>query len=281
MAEKSQNIEELQPMTLIEYIWRNTYQIVGWEKEHAEKTFPDVFGCGFILKRGSKFIFVTADHVIHKADEEAGLRTGKEYLYAIVCNRNEIKDGIIQTKFRSIGGFVNLDKYDLSLYLKGEEELEVALIPDMQDYAFADFNPEFFKEIFTHRLQINDEILTKEGLFKLYICDDSYMKPSETAKYIVIGTIPNKFDGVKWERANAIHQDLSYLGTEDEMYKFAIQTQVKNEEWAGLSGAPFFDYEGNLVGMLIRAVEDFNFVWVMPIHRILGMIDKMIQIGQL
>jgi len=277
---KSENIHQ---MTMIEYFWRNTYQLVGWEEEHSENIFPDVFGCGFVLKINDKFVFVTADHVIHKADEEAGARTNKEYRYAIVCNQNDIKNGSFQTIFRPIGGFISLDKFDLGPYLRGEEELEVALIPDMQDYAFADFKPEYFQEILTHELRINNDVLTREGLFHIFICEDAYTEPNENSKYMVVGTIPepDKFDGIKWVRANAAHWELNFIGTEEGMYKFATSSQVKIEEWAGLSGAPFFDYDGNIVGMLLRAVEGYDFVWVMPIHTILKMINEMIRIGQL
>lgn len=279
---KDQNRQKrAQSMTLMEYIWRNSYQLVGWEEEHAGDVFPDVFGCGFVLKLGTKFIFVTADHVIHKADETAGERTNITYKYAIVCNHNIVKDGSLQTLFRPIGGFISLDRYNFGKYLRGEEELDVAFIPDMQDYAFADFNPEYFKEIFTPELKNKENVLVKEGLFKIHICEKTFVEPNSNSKYIVAGTMPHNYDGIKWIRANAIHRDLIYIGKEQEMYKFSYPAAVKYSEWEGLSGSAFFDYEGNLVGMLLRAVEEDNIVWVMPITTIWKMINQMVRIGQL
>lgn len=32
---------------ILEHIWRNCYQIVAWEKEHIENSFPSINGCGF------------------------------------------------------------------------------------------------------------------------------------------------------------------------------------------------------------------------------------------
>lgn len=270
----------IHPMTMIEYLWRNSYQIVGREIGHEQKTFPDVFGCGFVLQLNNKFIFITADHVIHKADAEAGERTGKEYKYEIICNKNTTQNGFFGTIHQPIGGFISLDKYDFGKYLRGEE-LEVALIPDIQDYAFADFNAQWFTEMFTHELLLNGMTLVKEGLQKIYIPKSSFARPDVEHTYMVVGTIPNEFDGITWKRANAIHRGLTFTGEEQGMYKFAYPFPVVNNEWLGLSGSAFFDDKENLIGMLVRAVEGEDFVWVIPIDTIVRMIEKMIQIGQL
>jgi len=283
MAEEKKNMPTVddQYQRLIEYFWRNSYQIVGREKGHEQKTFPDVFGCGFVLEHKDQFIFITADHVIHKADSEAGERTGKEYNYEIICNKNTTQNGVIETICQPIGGFISFDKYDFGKYLRGEEELEVALIPDIQDYAFAEFNQIWFEEMFTHELLFDGVTLVKEGILKIYIPDNSFAKPDREHKYFVIGTIPNKFDGIKWQRANALHQGLTFIGEEQGLYKFANPLPIVEKEWSGLSGSAFYDDRKCLVGMLVRAVDGDNFVWVIPINTIVTMIDQMIQIKQL
>ena len=78
--------EEMKDMPLLEYIWRNDYQIVVWEEGKRDSSFPTIFGNGFILQYEGEYVFVTADHVIHKLDYEVGERTGKEYEYSLINN---------------------------------------------------------------------------------------------------------------------------------------------------------------------------------------------------
>lgn len=258
-------------MNIIEFIWRNCYQIVAWEKEKSEDNFPSIFGCGFFIKNDDDdFIFVTADHVIHYNDYQVGERTSQEYEYALV---NNITCDNLSTQLTTVSAFYSYECYELENYLNGEEELEVAMIPDLKDFAFTCLGKKLPLCFYTHELSLDGNVLCSKGLEKLYISNEAFAKPDTNKEYIVLGTLGNNLtNGIRWERCNAIHCGLRYEGEEDGMYKFHYNN-VRENEWEGLSGSPFFSGDGELIGMLVRAVPDFDRVLVIPIDRIINFIN--------
>lgn len=170
-------------ISIIEYIWRNCYQLVVWEQEHKQDDFPSIFGCGFILKNENDYVFITADHVIHNKDYEAGERTPQEYQYAIV---NNICRKDLTTVLTTIYGFYSLESYNLEPYLKGEEELDVAQIPDLKDVALSIIKGDHVFEypFHTHELRINNQILVDKGLEKLCLMQDCIAIPSKREKVL-------------------------------------------------------------------------------------------------
>lgn len=46
-------------ISILEYIWRNCYQLVAWEECHIQNEFPDIFGCGFFIKNENNLWFIT------------------------------------------------------------------------------------------------------------------------------------------------------------------------------------------------------------------------------
>lgn len=254
---------------LIEYIWRNCYQIVARKVEKKDDDFPDIFGCGFMLKDDKDFIFVTADHVVHYKDYEEGNRTSQKYKYALVNNQ---KGNDLSTIMTSIYGFYSVQSYNFEQYVHDKEELEVALIPDLKDFSFSRIKDPFPNPFYTHELRASDEILVSQGLKKLCLTSDSFTTPTKDKRYIILGTLKNRFDGINWQRCNAIYRNLSYIEEKEGMYRFHYPSLIKDEEWQGLSGSPFFDENGKLVGMLVRVVEIDNSVFVIPIMRIMKFI---------
>lgn len=265
-------------MSLIEYIWRSSYQIVGWEKDRNTQDFPTIFGSGFILKYDDNFVFVTADHVIHPEDHEAGERMGDNYTFALVRNKNKE----LTTMFIPISSFYVEDEYNLEKYIKGEEELGVAVIPYLPDLAISIIQDEkILEKLYTHELQIENEILVKENLQKLYLTLESITKPSCDKHYIVAGVVQNHKNGIRWDRTNSIYDKLTYDSMESGLYKFRYEKIINITEWEGLSGSPFFDDDGGLVGMIIRVVHNDNLLWVLPMCNILESIKRFIQVEKL
>lgn len=266
----------MEKISLLEYIWRNCYQIVAWENEHDN--FPDVFGCGFMLKDDTDYIFVTADHVVHYKDYEEGNRTSQDYHYALVNNQNG-KD--LSTAMTTIYGFNSIESYDFNQYLSGKENIDVALIPDLKDFSFSRIGDSFPIPFYTHELNIDKTIIVPQGKEKLYLKSDSFTQPSKDRKYIILGVVKNKLDGIKWQRCNIIYCNLSYIEEKDGMYRFRNPTPIKSEDWKGLSGSPFFDENGKLIGMLVRAADIDNSVWVIPILTIMGFINRIKEIDKI
>ena len=261
---------EEEKLSLLEYIWRNCYQIVVWEREKNHESFPTIFGNGFIMYINGEYIFITADHVIHELDYEKEERTGKEYDYALV---NNINGNGISTMFTNISGFYYSESYNFGRFLEGKEELDVALIPYLEDYAVSFIGKELPCPFLTHDLRIDNDIIVKEKLSKLNLNPESVGNPSTSMNYFVMGVLPNQFNGIIWERTNAFYYDIKFEKEEMELYKFRHSCTINEENWSGLSGAPFYDSEGHLVGMLIKVVDGDDIIWVMPIRKILRFIN--------
>lgn len=259
-------------ISILEYIWRNCYQLVAWEECHNQNEFPDIFGCGFFIKNENNLWFITADHVIHNKDHQEGKRTSQNYQYAIL---NNITGDGLSTVLTRIYGFHSMESFNLNPYLKGEENIEVAMIPDLKDIAFS-----LIKEgsslrypFLTHELQLEDQIMVPAGREKLNLKKDSFGEPTIDEKYIVMGGIQNSNRGIQWQRCNVIHDELTFERESDGMFVFKSPAPIQIEQWEGLSGSPFFSQNGKLIGMIIRAVEVDDTVLVFPISKIMYYID--------
>ena len=264
--------------SLIEYVWRNSYQIVGWGKDESTQNFPIIFGGGFVLRYNDEYVFITADHVIHLDDYEEGERMGDKCKFALVCNCNEG----LTTMLLPISGFYSEDEYNFNKYINGEEELEVTLIPNLRDVAISILrSKKVMEKLYTCELQREDEILVRKGLQKLYLTLESITEPSSEKCYVVAGVVQNSSKGIKWEKLNAIYDNLKYAGKEMGLYKFRCEDKINITEWEGLSGSPLFDESKKVVGMILRAVPDDNLVWVLPMSNILEVIRHSVQIEKL
>ena len=255
-------------ISILEYIWRNCYQLVAWEECHNQNEFPDIFGCGFFIKNENNLWFITADHVIHNKDHQEGERTSQNYQYAIL---NNINRDDLSTVLTSIYGFHSMESFNFDSYLKGEEDIEVAMIPDLKDIAFS-----LIKEgsslqypFQTHELRLQNQIMVPAGCDKFYLTKKSFALPTTDKKYIVMGAIQNNNRGIQWQRCNVIHGELTFERESDGMFVFKSLQPVQIEQWAGLSGSPFFSEDGELIGMIIRAVEQNDTVLVLPIGKIM------------
>lgn len=271
-------------MTVVEYIWRNCYQIVCWDKEANKDNFPTTFGSGFFLQYKDKLVFVTADHVLHPDDYNQSdhvERSSKEYAYALVNNITNKKEPLY-TVLTPISGFHNCDVYDFKKYLNGEEDIDVASIPEFPDVSISIVDSNRFEYPFlTHELKVDEKVLVNEGKNKLCIKEDAIVLPSKENRYIVLGVVKNKSTGILWNRVNAFHFNLHYEGEECGLYKFCYDRSIDSDNWEGLSGSPFFDETGRLVGMIIRVVHGDNIVWVVPMKEILNKIDFFIRVDNL
>lgn len=255
-------------ISILEYIWRNCYQLVAWEECHIQNEFPDIFGCGFFIKNENNLWFITADHVIHNKDYQEGERTSQNYQYAIL---NNINRDDLSTVLTSIYGFHSMESFNFGSYLRGEEDIEVAMIPDLKDIAFS-----LIKEgsslqypFQTHELRLESQIMVPAGLEKYCLTEATFALPTTNKKYIVMGAIQNNNRGIQWQRCNVIHGELTFECESDGMFVFKSLQPVQIEQWAGLSGSPFFSEDGELIGMIIRAVEQNDTVLVLPIGKIM------------
>lgn len=75
------------PMTLVEYFWKASQQIVMLTPNKAPNPDIEGWGSGFLLLyKGHRFL-VTCDHNVHMEDDYSeGERKGIDYGVGIICN---------------------------------------------------------------------------------------------------------------------------------------------------------------------------------------------------
>lgn len=279
-------------MNLFEVSWRSTQQIAIVDDGNDIKDKIDGWGSGVFIHYKGRLIFVTADHVVHYDDHsdsnETGQRLDKDDKIYIITN---VTDSSNQVGFQQIGGIYSFDEYCLpDLEECSNDDIEVASIPDMKDFAFSFIDATNTFKIVTHALLDNDSsIIVNKDLSKICIREENFNCGSPSGYCIVTGTVKNKIVQVEDDnhnmknqinRRNAIHLDLSYSGNNnfDGDYIFNYPERVYNSLWAGLSGAPVIDENGKLVGLVVRAVADNNTIIVKPISEILRFISIAIDI---
>ena len=213
---------------------------------------PILFGSGFLASYKNKPFLITADHNLHFDDyDNKEERTGNEYIIAIVNNVN--KD--LSTVLTPLGGFY----YGEQLCFNKKE----AKLIDISVCLLKEINFQF--PFLTHEISINNNsrIIVQAGVEKNFYDATLFTEPNTNQKYTTYGVVHNDIKGIIGKRTNALYCDISYNSTCGNYYNFLFSSEMKYEDWAGISGAPVFDYEGNIVGVVHRISE--NGIWVTPI----------------
>lgn len=273
--------ETMEINNVYQYAWLSTYQLII--SPEGDRKCKDLvgWGSGFFLSHKGRYFFVTADHNLHMRDHEEGERTGAENHLFI---HNNITD---QEKMAPIltpmGNFYFFDRYDYSHLFDSETnpedvDAEVLAIPDLIDIAFCEVQKNIERPFLTHELAIEESVLVPAGEQKIIIPSEMITEPSEDCVYLVEGVVQNEIKGLRNLRRNAIHQDLTYAGSQYGDYLFDYPNVVKHEEWAAISGAPLFDNQCRLVGMVVQVNEHTNQIQVVPASKIVSLIEQQLKV---
>lgn len=235
-----------------------------FKREDKTCSNPLGFGSGFFLLYRGRYVFVTADHNTHSEDFEKGERTSAENTVCIITGQSDYE--ILSTALIPITGFYNFTSFDL----------KDPNFPDLVDISFKVFEENSIPmKILSPRLEVEGEILVEEGEKFLILMEDP-IPLSEGDFCLVTGLVQNRIaSGIQLQRKEVIHIDLQLKELDrDGYYVMSYPKPVnREEEWAGLSGAPVFNHKGGCIGMIIRVAEDYDTVTVVPIHKILKLID--------
>lgn len=249
-------------VTVCEYIWRCIYHVVVFESGDKDLQNPRAWGSGFFLNTRNGSVFVTADHVIHYQDYDEDRRTGIDNIVVLPSYKNV--EGEIASVFASLPSFYDFTGYDLEW-------------PDITDFVDCAVSliVRDVEDVYTDNVKAYDgSVIVPAGLKKCCISVDTISKPLESESFIVAGKCHNKVTGVKMEYENAWHEDIKYEGTNgDGNYIFKNAEPVNHDDWKGLSGSPVFDSHLHLVGMLLRDAEVNDTLIVMPMKRVLEIIE--------
>lgn len=257
-------------MTLMEYFWRVSQQIVMVTPDRqASEADIEGWGSGFILQYKNGYYFVTCDHNLHMLDyDDDGpcTRTGIEFGIELVCNIKDA-DNPLATGMITLPGFYYFDSFDLDL----PEGI------DLVDLAFASLPDKLPLPILTNRLcHYDGQIAVEEGLGKLFIAENAIADVDMSSEYVITGCIHNQIrGGVRMERRTTFREGIRFTGGKylDTYLIFENPCNIVYDDREGLSGSPVFNDKGNLVGMLNKVVDGTQLLYVTPIHKIIQFID--------
>ncbi len=257
----------MQIKSVLELSWLTTQQIVVTsDKEGSE---IKVFGSGFFFQYRDRLFLVTADHVSHRDDFDAGMRLGIDNYVWVLNNKNSKKE--LATLLTPVGGFFSFDRSDITDTLS-------LLIPEMKDISFAILPNLFEYPFLTHELRAGEQIIVPAGEKKVVINFQCATEIKDTDYCLVEGCVHCEIKGMRFIRCNAIHQDMTLKGTDnDGYYVLKHSCPVVYKDWAGLSGAPVFNNNGRLIGMVIRVDESQDTITVVPMKKITELMDYAIQ----
>ena len=258
--------------SVYEFAWLTTQQIVVTEDEKGK--IIKGFGSGFFFLYRNKLFFVTADHVSHPDDFDKGIRLGKDDFVWVFNNKNSTTE--LATMLTPIGGIYSFDQFDINDELSFE-------IPDMKDISFAILPNSFKYPFLTHELRVEEQLIVPAGKEKLVIKSECATELTSTDYCLVEGCVLWEIiDGIKFFRCNAIHQDLTLIGIDDEGYYILKHSEhIEYNKWAGLSGGPVFSDQGRLIGMIIEVNEKDDTIRVIPIKKITELMDCAIKYEEL
>lgn len=271
-------------MRLLEILSRTRLQVFTFTKG-SSKDFPEGAGSGFILKYKNKLFFVTADHVIHPLDHEKIMRVA-EGCDMVVANNVVEKgdDGVAAPICTPIGNLYYFEQakasgnngVDLAKLFLGAQPFDVSF-----SFLGADRFTKPFKNEGFHFQDGNDVI---GGMDMMPIPSETIVEPEVSKSYIVWGNVkycvnPNDGKTLLWEPI--IHEDLVYIGEDGDYYCFRPSKKIDPAEWHGISGAPFFDTEGNIVGILCSGDVDNNIIYVLKMSRVMALIDSTLKIEEI
>lgn len=252
---------------LIDMVWLSTLQVVVTKDEEAQRI--NNWGSGFLFRYRERLFFVTADHVAHFDDFEAGERLGNDDFIWIFNNINV--QGALATILTPVNGVFSFDLFNLNEVLPE--------IPELKDIAFSIITKPIEKPLITRELRdANDTILVPAGKTKICLCEERVAELKPTDLCIVSGCVLWKTNGVLLDCRNAVYDGLVLKVINAEgYYVLKYHAPVIANYWKGISGAPVFNQEGDLIGMLIEVDENNDTVVVVPMKAIMRLMDYAIQ----
>lgn len=273
------NNQTTKGMRLLEVLTRTRFQVFTFPQGTLSDTaIPEGAGSGFVLEYNGKLFFVTADHVCHPDDYKPGVtqRSFDDKDVAIVNNWIEKdpktgKDTHILTPIGGLYYFTQL-KFDLN-----------AGFGDIKpfDATFAVFNlSKVLKPLKNEPLYVAGGSDVPGGLDMIPVPSHTIITPNADDRYIVYGHTQFTFNTttslLEWKVTH--HENMTYLCENGDYYVLKPNEPVKDKEWKGISGAPVFNLQGGLLGILCGGNETYSVVFVMKIQKLLSFIDTTMKI---
>ena len=247
-------------ISLFEALVKTTYQIQITKSTDKNLSKPIAFGAGFIIDYREKTFFVTADHNIHIEDYELNERTGIDNVVSIFNNISNKEE--FSTMLTPIGGFHYMEKFNIDKLEKGYEMIDVTVAMMTKE---KHFNYPFLTDDCT----LNGEHIIKAGEQKFHFVEELLVEPNFESNYSVYGKIKPEIKGLFLHRTDTLKEGIKFVNEVGDYYLFNTQDPIESEEdWAGLSGSPMLDDNGQCVGVVCSVNPGTNSVFVKPISKV-------------
>ena len=251
-------------LNLLDFLAKTHYFIQIVKPEKPEK--PIAFGSGFFIEYNSHHFFLTADHNIHIEDHKLNERTGIDNNVEIFNNISDKEN--FRTIVTPIGGFYYMEKFDIIKPNDAPELFDVALslidIKKLQAPFLTDDNI----------VSSNGEQLVTPGEPKLMFTEILLVEPTLVDKYFVFGKIRPYFQGLFLHRKFTLKENITFIGEFGDYLLFNSDAEIRDyDDWAGLSGSPMVNQNGECVGVLCSIIENSKSLWVKPLSKIKPLLD--------
>lgn len=233
-------------------------QIVVTSSKHPDEIIGA--GNGFVYRYRDKKFFITAAHVVPDIVSQGG----EVYILTHLSNDR------LSTQVIDIKDFYNLT------YLQdiGKDLFCIEFNQHPVDCAFCDLSN---KEVKTIPIIFNDDSINVDHHFRINsIPKEDTTEPNIADKYIVCGRIVQQIRGVVWEAKAYTYSNIDYEGPGVwGLLSFLFREVPDMKQWCGLSGSPFFNEHGKLIGMVQEKDPNTERVLVLSIKTIEESIDLM------
>jgi hypothetical protein len=252
--------------------YRKCYQVIVSKPYHKNFSNPIGFGSGFIIQYANRMWFVTADHVVSPDNNPDFVSWGNDCLCGIPTGVND------EDKHQHITLLLK-DRYEF-VVAEQQRTPDDPVFPKMVDISFAD--ADYFvgncKSLGFYDKNF-PSVAVESGSDKLYFTSNEIILDGGISEgpFFVIGSILGikRIDMVK---SDHLHVNLTYDRQADGEIVLKTKNPIDIKEWSGLSGLPVVDYNGRVLGALLRATPNDTKVYVEPMKHVIEKIRQVISL---
>jgi hypothetical protein len=252
-------------MTLLNLMAKSTVQLVVFDCATKK---PIQFGSGCIALYKDRLILLSVNHVTRIK----GVKT-----YTLIETGLPPKEG--QGLYYSTGGLIYFDTFKMNGVETGEIERMTISEEDPADITFTGVKKDiqlFQKGFVYNGFEIEDGPRVFPAL-------EESTTPLEKDCFGYFGYIKQEIIDDKILKAEVTFKlDLKYQGTYNRFHLFNTPEEIrKKEDYEGTSGAPIFNSDGQLVGLVCSVNEGSKSLFAFPIDYCRSLIDISIECGML
>lgn len=226
---------------------------------------PYDYGSGCIVVYKDRNFFLSVAHVTKKGLD-------------VFIEPNQPHDGKT-SPIIPIGGILSYKRLTVSANIEPE---------DLEEYlenggTALDFSvSEILEPLDLLQNDIDFQSFKVTGGTKLFPYLEHAVDPNTKDSYGFFGYINQDLNGLYVERTPEIKAPITFHRKDKDLLIFKAKKTIKTrEEYAGLSGAPIFDYQGRLTALACAVRPGTNMIYAFPMLKCIELIDMGIEAKQL